>query len=195
MRFRKPSHGAAWSMAVGAAAGVAAAAIWTVRARRMRRPRVHSPELGGLEEGVVDALLEDPQTSRCAIEVAALSPGVVELTGLVGTSPELRRAVEVTQAVDGVRTVVNRLEVGLERSRMTERQRRYQSGDPVLSERQWYGVGVGTGRRRQGASTDPAQRDDRVDMVTDEFEAERAERPDDPDLATGESRAGEAPGI
>lgn len=173
MRIAKKSHGAAWTMAVGAAAGVAAAAIWTVRARGWPRRRPHAPEDGGLEDQVVNALLADEQTARCAIEVAALSPGVIELTGAVGTPVELRRAVEVTQRVDGVQTVVNRLEVGLENSRLSERQQRYESGDPALREQHWYGVGVGTGRRRQGVSTDPDRRDDRVDMVTQAFEAER----------------------
>src|SRR5690606_30024510 len=72
---RKTTRGAAWTMAVGAAAGVAAAALWTVRARgwprRSRRMR------GGLtlEERVVNALLADEATSRCAIEVAAIQTG------------------------------------------------------------------------------------------------------------------------
>lgn len=190
------SHGSAWTIAVGATAGVAAAALWMVRPRGWRVRQEQRPrEISDLEERVVDALLDDDMTSRCALEVAAVGEGVIELTGTVGTATELRRAVEVTQGVEGVRTVVNRVEVGLERSRMSERQRRYQSGDPALSEPHWYGVGVGTGRRRQGASTDPAQRDDRVEMVTEQFEAERDERPEDPDFATGGTRAGEAPGI
>ena len=130
----------------------------------------------------VNALLEDETTARCGIEVAAVSQGVIELTGAVGTPNELRRAVEVTQRVDGVNTVVNRLEVGMENSRMNERQRRYESGDPALREQHWYGVGVGTGRRRQGASTDPEQRDDRVEMVTDAFEAEAEEASPDEEL-------------
>lgn len=187
MRIAKKSHGAAWTMAVGAAAGVAAAAIWTVRARGWPRRHPHAPDDGGLEDQVVNALLGDEQTARCAIEVAALSPGVIELTGTVGTPVELRRAVEVTQRVDGVQTVVNRLEVGLENSRLTERQQRYESGDPALREQHWYGVGVGTGRRRQGVSTDPDRRDDRVDMVTQAFEAERD------DVAHEEERGAEPP--
>lgn len=196
MRELNMSRSTTWTVAVGAAAGVAAAAMWTVRARSRRSvARARDPELAGLEEAIVDALLEDAQTAHCGIEVAAVAPGVIELTGSVGTPVELRRAVELTQGVDGVRTVVNRLEVGLDRSRMSERQRRYRSGDPALNEQRWYGVGVGTGRRRQGTSTDPDRRDDRVEMVTDAFEAEREERPTDPDFAPGGSRAGEAPGI
>jgi|SRR5690554_6257230 hypothetical protein len=180
---RKTTRGAAWTMAVGAAAGVAAAALWTVRARGWpRRSRRMRGDLT-LEDRVVNALLEDEATSRCAIEVAAISPGVIELTGSVGTPAELRRAVEVTQGVSGVTTVVNRLEVGMEASRMSERRRRYEEGDPALREQHWYGVGVGTGRRRQGASTDPDRRDDRVDMLTEAFEEQAAEveRAEDPD--------------
>lgn len=162
---------AAWSLAVGAAAGVAAAAVWTVRRQRAGAP-VLDRERIDLEESVVDALLADDETARCAIEVAAIGPGVVELTGMVGTTAELRRALDVTEAVDGVRTVVNRLEVGVERSRRRERRRRYAEGDPALTEQHWYGVGVGMGRRRQG-DTGPDQRDDRVDMLTQQFETER----------------------
>lgn len=172
MRISRRTNGTAWTMAVGAVAGVAAAALWTVRARGWPRRMQRTEEQHELEDQVVNALLEDETTARCGIEVAAVSHGVIELTGAVGTPNELRRAVEVTQRVDGVNTVVNRLEVGMENSRMSERQRRYESGDPALREQHWYGVGVGTGRRRQGASTDPEQRDDRVDMVTDAFEAE-----------------------
>jgi len=179
-------------MAVGAAAGVAAAALWTVRARgwpRRSQRMQRTGEYATLEDQVVNALLEDEATSRCAIEVAGISPGVIELTGGVGTPAELRRAVELTQGVSGVTTVVNRLEVGMERSRMSERQLRYESGDPALRGQHWYGVGVGTGRRRQGVSTDPDRRDDRVDMVTDAFEAQAQQ-----DQAEEEPDAGPAPG-
>lgn len=184
MRISRKTHGTAWTMAVGAAAGVAAAALWTVRARGWPRRSQRMTGQNTLEDQVVNALLEDETTSRCGIEVAAISSGVIELTGSVGTPSELRRAVEVTQGVDGVNTVVNRLEVGMESSRMSERQRRYEEGDPALREQHWYGVGVGTGRRRQGASTDPERRDDRVDMVTDAFEAQAAEeeREEEPGL-------------
>ncbi len=175
MRISRTTPGTAWTIAVGAAAGVAAAALWTVRARGWPRRTERTGEYATLEDRVVNALLEDEATSRCAIEVAGISPGVIELTGGVGTPTELRRAVEVTQGVSGVNTVVNRLEVGMERSRMSERQQRYESGDPALRGQHWYGVGVGMGRRRQGASTDPDRRDDRVDMVTDAFEAQAEE--------------------
>ena len=124
-----------------------------------------------------------PPVEKLAVERTVLEPGVIELTGSVGTPAELRRAVEVTQGVSGVTTVVNRLEVGMEASRMSERRRRYEEGDPALREQHWYGVGVGTGRRRQGASTDPDRRDDRVDMLTEAFEEQAAEveRAEDPD--------------
>ena len=192
MRDLSMNRGAAWTMAVGAAAGVAAAALWTVRGR-VRRAAVPArrldPELENLEQSVVDALLADEQTSRCAIDVGAIGRDVIELSGQVATPGELMRVVEVTQAVDGVRTVVNRVEVGLVQARARERQRRYEEGDPALREQHWYGVGVGTGRRRQGGETDPARRDDRVDMVTRQFEQERDERPEDRDVTQDERRS------
>ena len=183
-------------MAVGAAAGVAAAALWTVRGR-MRRPAPtwQDGELADLEQAVVDALLADEQAGRCGVDVGAIAPGVIELTGEVATPPELMRVVEVTQGVDGVRTVVNRVEVGAVQARARERQQRYAAGDPSLREQHWYGVGVGTGRRRQSVETDPPRRDDRVDMVTDAFEQERNERPGDGEVGDGARRGGEAPAL
>ncbi len=177
MRISRRTYGTAWTVAVGAVAGVAAAALWTVRARGRPRRAPRTEGLYTLEDQVVNALLEDEATSRCGIEVAAVSPGVIELTGTVGAPSELRRAVEVTQRVDGVSTVVNRLEVGAESARMIDHQRRYESGDPALRVQRWYGVGVGTGRRRQGSSTDPAQRDDRVEMVTEAFDDQAGDVP------------------
>jgi hypothetical protein len=44
--------------------------------------------------------------------------------------------------------------------------RRLQDGDAALIEKHWYGIRVGTGRRRQGVSTDPERLDDRVERVT-----------------------------
>jgi hypothetical protein len=152
-------------------------------------PVVLDPELANLEEAVVNALVADEQTSRCGIDVGALAPGVIELSGQVSTPGEATRVVEVTQSVAGVRTVVNRVEVGLVQARARERQQRYNAGDPALREQHWYGVGVGMGRRRQADETDPARRDDRVDMVTQQFEQELNERPEDRDVTQDERRS------
>ncbi|HEX2167860.1 MAG TPA: hypothetical protein VHG09_11565, partial [Longimicrobiales bacterium] len=42
-------------------------------------------------------------------------------------------------------------------------------------ERQWYGVRVGTGRRRQSTDTDPGRTDDTVKMRTRDLEVSAAD--------------------
>src|SRR5690606_17402363 len=78
-------------------------------------------------------------------------------------------------ALPGVRTVVNRLDTGaLEQQLATNRTRRSR-GAPTSLERQWYGVRVGTGRRRQSAETDPGRPDDTVKRRTRDLEVSAAD--------------------
>lgn len=171
MRFRqKKQHvdGGMLALVAGVAAGAAAAVYFgwrEVRHRRLRAQMQHTP-FAALEEATVQALREDERAGNRAIDVAALGDGIIELTGTVATDDEARRAVEVAQAVDGVHTVVNRLTVGEVEQRLVQTRRRFQDGDSSLRESHWYGIRVGMGRRRQGASTDPDRRDDRADRVT-----------------------------
>ncbi|MFO7261631.1 MAG: BON domain-containing protein [bacterium] len=157
------------------AAGVLAsvAAGWWLR-RRRRSTLALSADLAGLEERVVDALLADPVLSQRPIEVGALSDGIVELTGTVRTEHEADRAVHVAERVPGVATVLNRLDVDLVRSRLAETRRRFEAAAPELTETQWYGIRVGTGRRRQSAGTDADRPDDRVDLVSRALGVDRA---------------------
>ena len=172
--FSRKGLGALAIFAAGAVAAASAAAMWSGRRRTGSpvRSQPMDPQLIQLEEDTVDALMADEVVSRCGIDVGAVGPGVIELSGQVGTAEELRRAVAVAQKVNGVHTVLNRLTIGVEESRIRGTRERYTNGDSALHESHWYGVGVGTGRRRQGRSTDPKLRDDRVDMLTDAFEAD-----------------------
>jgi hypothetical protein len=156
------------ALVVGVAAGAAAAVYFGWRGLRRRRSRQaeQATPFAALEAATVEALRGDERAGSRAIDVAALGAGIIELTGTVGTEEEARRAVEVAQRVDDVHTVVNRLAIGAVEEHIVRTRRRFDDGDPALTETHWYGVRVGTGRRRQGVSTDPERNDDRVDRVT-----------------------------
>lgn len=171
MRFRQKKHhvdGGVVALVAGVAAGAAAAVYFGWREIRHRRYRAEMEDtpFAALEDATVEALRGDERAGNRAIDVAALGDGIVELTGTVATEEEAKRAVEVAQRVDGVHTVVNRMAVGDVERHLIQTRRRFREGDPALSERQWYGIRVGTGRRRQGVSTDPEQRDERVERVS-----------------------------
>jgi hypothetical protein len=154
---------------MGLAVGGAAFLVWKMR-HRLWPNRAEYPG-AELENAVVDALRHDAHAGNSAIDVAAVAPGVIELSGSASDWMAARRAVEVTQGVPGVNTVVNRLDIEALENQMARTRQRFASGDPSLTETHWYGVGVGTGRRRQGASTDPAQRDDSVKLRTEAIES------------------------
>jgi hypothetical protein len=100
-------------MIVGAAAGVGLAAYALMKlARKSRRGPKLPPELDMLEEAAVEALRNDEVTGNCAIDVAAIAPGILELTGFVPDHDASERAARVLHALHGVRTVVNRLDSG-----------------------------------------------------------------------------------
>lgn len=185
--FRRQQDGVpVWVIAAGAAAGATAisfAVLRTLRRRRQRPPLTTG--LDYLEDAAVDVLRRDPQTGACAIDVAATGPGMIELTGVVPTHEVSQRAARLLHSLPGVRTVVNRLDTGaLEQQLATNRTRRAR-GEPAMRERQWYGVRVGTGRRRQSAETDPGRTDDTVKRRTRDLEVSAADITEgmDPDEA------------
>lgn len=156
------------ALVVGVAAGAAAAVYFGWRGLRRRRSRSEpgATPFAALEEATVEALRADEHAGRRAIDVAALGDGIIELTGTVATEDEARRAVEVAQRVADVHTVVNRLAIGMVEEHIVRTRRRFDDGDPALTETHWYGVRVGTGRRRQSVRTDPDRNDDRVERLT-----------------------------
>ena len=164
----------------GAAAGLAGAVFYGVRALRRGR-RAADPtdgaadELDRLEDRTVQMLRDDPRTDGLEIEVAAVAPGVVELSGRVRTVEEAHDAVMIAQRVSGTSAVLNRLTVTALESQLARTRERYEDGAAELSERQWYGMRVGMGRRRQAPATDPARRDDRVRMIERELEPDAIE--------------------
>jgi hypothetical protein len=174
--FRKQSDlrkAGAIALAVGTSVGAAAAVLLGVRARRRRQAQWSadvSPELLQLETAVVDALADDDVAGSLPLEIEAIAPGIIELSGTVDSETEADRAVAVAQRVGGVRTVLNRMDLRRDIEHLADAQRR--DGGPA-GESRWLGIGVGTGRRRQSPATDPARRDDSVRMRTNSFDAER----------------------
>ncbi|MEX1182918.1 MAG: BON domain-containing protein [Gemmatimonadota bacterium] len=181
MDNRDFARAAPWAVAVGAAAGATAVA-WSVlrvlRARRLHPYGRAGTELDQLEEAAVEALRRDQVTGACAIDVAAIGPGIVELSGVVPNGSAGQRAARVLHALPGVRTVINRLEEGSVEERLAQNRARLSRGEASLRSGQWEGVRVGMGRRRQSYGADPAPADDTVERLTREFDVNLADVPE-----------------
>jgi hypothetical protein len=172
---KQSTNAVAWAVAAGAAAGAGAAAaafgvLRNVRRRRLADEDVPVTAMDRLEDAVVEALRRDPQTGVCAIDVAALGPDMIELTGIVPTADVAQWAVRLLHRLPQVRTVISRVEVGSLETRLAENRERLARGEPQLLERRWYGVRVGTGRRRQSAATEPARPDDSLQRLSRQLE-------------------------
>jgi hypothetical protein len=146
---------------------------------RMRRDPVDQDEQLLLEDAVLDAYLDDPVLGERGIDVGVISRGIVELSGSVWTRAEAAHAVAVAQGVQGVSTVVNRMEIEDERERLHPR---FDSDDEEfeMSGAEWTGHQAGMGSRRQGEETDPSRRDDSHVMREDALEqADRSQFADE----------------
>jgi hypothetical protein len=124
-----------------------------------------------LEERVLEAFRNDPVLSERAVDIGAIGRGIIELTGWVHAEDEAHHAVVVTRGVPGVETVVNRLTVREDEDRYEESARRYESGEAETSPR-WEGMGVGTGRPRQGTSADPGRHADPKPVLEERWQRE-----------------------
>ncbi len=107
-----------------------------------------------LEERVLEAFRNDPILSERAVDIGAVEERIIELTGWVNSDDEAHQAVAVARGVPGVETVVNRLAIRTEEDLLDDAAQRYEDGDPALTEAHWEGQLVGTGRRRQGNSSE-----------------------------------------
>lgn len=125
-----------------------------------------------LEERVLEAFRNDPVLSERAVDIGAVAASTIELSGWVHSDDEAHHAVTVTRGVPGVDTVVNRLEVRDEETRLTESARRYESGEAEASPR-WEGMGVGIGRPRQGISTEGARHADPKPILEDRWQSQQ----------------------
>ena len=111
-----------------------------------------------LEERVLEAFRNDPILSERAIDIGAIGDGIIELTGWVHEPDEATHAVTITRGVPGVETVVNRLDVRVTGSEVADEI----DDDPnaPLPGGRWHGQQVGTGRRRQGNSSESDRHSD-----------------------------------
>lgn len=107
-----------------------------------------------LEERVLEAFRNDPILSERAVDIGAVEERIIELTGWVNSDEESHQAVAIARGVPGVETVVNRLAIRSDEDLFDDAATRYQNGDPALTESHWEGQLVGTGRRRQGNSSE-----------------------------------------
>jgi hypothetical protein len=107
-----------------------------------------------LEERVLEAFRNDPTLSERAVDIGSVEDGIIELTGIVNSDDEAHQAVVVARGVPGVDTVVNRLVIRTDEELFDTAAHHYEDGDPPFTERHWDGQQVGTGRRRQGNSTE-----------------------------------------
>ena len=153
-----------------------------------------------LEDRVLEAFRNDPILSERAIDIGAIDEGIVELTGWVNAEDESHQAVVVARGTPGVETVVNRLAVRADEDLLDELADRYKNGDPSLTEGQWEGQNVGTGRSHQGSSADVDRHADphpaleeavldetfRDDEDAASIKAERRQRTKKADKGTGE---------
>lgn len=140
----------------GAAEGIRRAGR-RMRPGRLRRTAGEVELLVELEDRVLDAFLADRVLSEEGIDVGVVAPGVVELSGRVSDREAARRALREAQRLEGVWSVLNRMEIA--------------DGDDAAlapededadrgSGAEWTGLRSGMGTRRQGRSTDPFRNDD-----------------------------------
>lgn len=76
---------------------------------RAGRPIV--PDVLTLESRVLEAFHNDPVLVERAIDIGAIAPGVIELTGWVHTADEVRHAITIARGVPDVQHVVDQLAV------------------------------------------------------------------------------------
>lgn len=126
-----------------------------IGAESMRAPETVTPELEEIEQRVLEGFRNDPILAARPVDISAISDGIVELTGWVNAEDEASHAVTLARGIPGVDTVVNRLAIRPREQRFDEYADRYASGDPALAEGHWEGQSIGTGRRRQGNSSEP----------------------------------------
>ncbi|MFL5386851.1 MAG: BON domain-containing protein [Longimicrobiaceae bacterium] len=144
--------------------------------------------LAALEDEVIDAFLRDPVLSERGIDVGCVRAGVIELSGSVRSAEEGERAVRAARTVEGVETVVNRMDVEDDGRRAgTERWEGHMAGE-------WTGRQVGMGRRRQGDETDPGADDSQHLREVALEESDRAQYEDE-DIAHSQPRVGARTGV
>jgi len=152
------------------------------------RPAGDEDALGALEDAVLDAFLRDPVLCERGIDVGCIRDGIIELSGSVRSAEEGERAVRMARTVEGVETVVNRMDVDHDgrRAAGSERWEGHMAGE-------WTGRQVGMGQRRQSEETDPGADDSQHLREVALEQSDRAQYEDE-DLAHSRPRVGARPG-
>jgi hypothetical protein len=148
----------------------------------------------GLEEHVLEAFRNDPILAERAIDIGGIGEATIELAGWVTTEEEAEHAVTIARGVPGVQTVLNRIAIGDEEERVADHARLFAEGDDAHTEAHWEGRTVGTGRRRQGNSSEiDRHTDPRVDLAEkwSESEAEALVAAEEIDSIAAERRVRE----
>jgi BON domain len=102
-----------------------------------------------LEERVLEVFTNDPILRGRSVDIGAINPATIELTGHVFTASESEHAMTIARGVPGVTTVVNRLSIRADEQGEDAAVGRYAAGDPSATEAQWEEPIVGTGATRQ----------------------------------------------
>jgi hypothetical protein len=94
-----------------ASAASSAGEAETERAARATAQRPPLPDAATLEARVLEAFHHDPVLAERAIDIGAIAPGVIELTGWVHAPDEVRHALIMARGVPDVQHVVDQLAV------------------------------------------------------------------------------------
>jgi hypothetical protein len=158
---------------------------------RLRRGMNEELQLSHLEDAVLDAFLRDEVLAERGIDVGCISHGIIEISGSVRTADEAERAVRAARSVDGVETVVNRMDVE-EDARRTGRDTDSTGWEEHMSG-EWTGRNIGMGRRRQGEQTDPGADDSQHLREVALEQSDRAQYEDE-EIAHSQPRVSSRPG-
>lgn len=166
-----------------------------LRPARLRRMDDEQADLVLLEDAVLDAFLADDVLSERGVDIGAISPGIVELSGSVWSEEEAERAVRLARRIPGVVTVVNRLDLEGEARRLERtRGRLEETGSGVGSLQHGMARTGGMGSRRQGRETDPQTSDDSHKQEHEALREADLEQLKDEDISTGKPRTAERAG-
>jgi hypothetical protein len=158
---------------------------------RLRRLGFEQDDLDRLENSVLNAFLVDSVLSERGVDIGAISPGIIELSGSVRTEEEAQRAVRLASRIAGVRTVVNRIDVEELSRRAGGFEVDDSGGRGFLQE----GRVGGMGRRRQSIMTDPDRPDDSQQRKEEALAAADRDQWSDEGLASGVSRTDSRPEV
>jgi hypothetical protein len=83
----------------------------TRKGRHLVKEAWQGRERTRLEDRILDALWDDPRLARRDIDITEVSPGHIEITGVVRSIGEGRRAIRLAASVQGVEEIGNGLRV------------------------------------------------------------------------------------